>query len=383
MTMPRIAIAGAGHVGLAFACACPEMPLELIEPAHAGPPLTDTFDLRIFALSSGTRALLRDVGAWGRLDATRLAPVRRMEVFGDGGARLAFSARPGSALAWIVEAGRLAHALEEQAASLGHVAMRRGVRVAGFDATEAGARVDLSDGTVLETELLVGADGPDSAIRAALGIPVEDRPYGETAIVANFEAERDHGHVARQWFRPDGVLAWLPLPGRRISIVWSAPDAVAREISALGGEELAKRVRDAGAAALGDMKLLSGSARFTLRLVRVDRTVAPGVALMGDAAHGVHPLAGQGVNLGFQDASELAEVLAGRTPLERPGDLRVLRRYARARREDVTAMQVLTDGLDRLFSSQAPGASWLRNTGMGLVQGRSWLKGALAERAMR
>jgi 2-octaprenyl-6-methoxyphenol hydroxylase len=282
-----------------------------------------------------------------------------------------------------VEAGGLAHALEEQAASLGHVAIRRGVGVERFEATDERTQIFLSDGSALESSLLVGADGPDSAVRAALDAPVEERRYEEVAIVANFEAERDHGHVARQWFRPDGVLAWLPLPGRRISIVWSAPDAVAAEIAALGGEELASRVRDAGGAVLGDLALVSKVARFPLRLVRVDRTVAPGVALVGDAAHGVHPLAGQGVNLGFQDARELADVLAGRSPLERPGDLRVLRRYARARREDVTAMQFVTDGLDRLFASDSASASWLRNTGLGLVDGQSWLKGALAERAMR
>lgn len=381
--MTRIAIAGAGHVGLAFACACPELSLELVDPAPAGPPPGEGYDLRIFAVSSGTRALLRDVGAWERMEASRLAPVRKMEVFGDGGASLSFSARPGSALAWIVEAGRLAGALEAQAASLGHVAIRRGARVDRFESTEAGARVVLWDGAILEAELLVGADGPDSAIRAALGAPVDEHPYGETAVVANFESERDHGHVARQWFRADGVLAWLPLPGRRISIVWSAPHAVAGELSALEAAALAARVRDAGGAALGDLKLISGVAGFPLRRVRVDRIVAPGVALIGDAAHGVHPLAGQGVNLGFQDARELADVLAGRSALERPGDLRVLRRYARARREDVTAMQFVTDGLDRLFASDAPGASWLRNAGLGLVDGQSWLKGALAERAMR
>ena len=379
----RIAIAGAGPVGLAFACACPETPLELFDPAAAAPEPADAYDLRIFALSSGTRALLRDVGAWERIDAARLAQVRKMEVFGDGGARLAFSARPGSALAWIAEAGRLARALEDQAASLGHVAIRRGVSLDRFDATEDGARLSLSDGASLEAGLLVGADGPDSPIRAALGAPVEEHQYGETAIVANFDSERDHGHVARQWFRPDGVLAWLPLPGRRISIVWSAPDPVASELAALDRESLAERVRDAGGSVLGDLRLASGIGRFPLRLLRVDRMVAPGVALIGDAAHGVHPLAGQGVNLGFQDARELAEVLAARSPLERPGDLRVLRRYARARREDVTAMQFVTDGLDRLFASGAPGASWLRNTGLGLLDGQSWLKGALAERAMR
>ena len=383
MIVPRIVVAGAGHVGLAFACACPEMSLEVIDPAPGAGQPAEAFDLRIFAISSGARSFLRDVGAWERIDAARLAPVRRMEVFGDGGSRLAFSARPGASLAWIVEAGRLAHALEEQAASLGHAAMRRGARVDRFEATEAGARIFLADGTTLEADLLVGADGPDSSIRAALGAPVEERPYNETAIVANFATERDHGQVARQWFRPDGVLAWLPLPGRRISIVWSAPDAVAAELSALDPAQFVARVREAGASALGDLELLSNTARFPLRLMRVDRTVAPGVALAGDAAHGVHPLAGQGVNLGFQDARELADVLAGRSPIERPGDLRVLRRYARARREDVSAMQFVTDGLDRLFSSDAPGASWLRNTGLTLVEGQSWLKGALAERAMR
>jgi 2-octaprenyl-6-methoxyphenol hydroxylase len=349
-----------------------------VPPAAPG----EGYDSRIFALSAGTRSMLRDAGAWERMDPARLTPVRRMEVFGDAGARLSFSARPGTALAWIAEAGRLAHALEEQASSLGAI-IARGAPVESFQASEEGAHVVLADGSVIEGALLVGADGPDSRIRAALGTPVEQTPYGETAVVANFEVERDHGHVARQWFRVDGVLAWLPLPGRRISIVWSAPVAAARELLASEAPKLEARVRDAGAGALGDLRLASAPARFPLRMIRVERTVAPGVALVGDAAHGVHPLAGQGVNLGFQDVRALAEVLATRTPLERPGDLRVLRRYARARREDVTAMQFVTDGLDRLFSSNAPGASWLRNAGLGIVERQSWIKGALAERAVR
>jgi 2-octaprenyl-6-methoxyphenol hydroxylase len=383
VTPARVVVAGAGHVGLAFACACPGFEVRVIDPAPRATVPGDEYDLRIFALSAGTRSLLRDAGAWERLDAARVAPVRRMEVFGDGGARLSFSGRPGAALAWIVEADRLSAALEEQAASLGGVAIQRGASVECFEAEAGGTRVILQDGSALETDLLVGADGPDSRIRALLGAPVERSAYGETAIVANFDTEKEHGHVARQWFRHDGVLAWLPLPGRRISIVWSAPDEVAGTLSALDPADLARRVRDSGAAALGDMRLASRTASFPLRLTRVDRIVAPGVALMGDAAHGVHPLAGQGVNLGFQDALALAQELAERSPLERPGDLRVLRRYARARREDVTAMQFVTDGLDRLFASGSPGASWLRNAGLGLVDRQSWIKAALAGRAMR
>jgi ubiquinone biosynthesis UbiH/UbiF/VisC/COQ6 family hydroxylase len=220
-------------------------------------------------------------------------------------------------------------------------------------------------------------------VRGLLGLAAEEQPYGETAIVANFETEAAHGDVARKWFRDDGVLAWLPLPGKRISIVWSAPAARADEIAALEPAALEERVRAAGGGVLGNLRLISRIGTFALRMIRVERVVAPGVALVGDAAHGIHPLAGQGVNLGFQDARVLAEELAARSPLERPGDLRLLRRYARARREDVTAMQFVTDGLDRLFASDAPGASWLRNAGLRMADGQSWLKDALAERAMR
>ena len=383
MSAARIVVAGGGPVGLAFACACAAGEVRVLEAAAARPEPGEAFDVRIYALSSGARALLRDIGAWEHLDAARVAPVRRMEVFGDAGAKLAFSGRAGAPLAWIVEAGRLTAALEAQAATLPNVSVMRGARVRAAGASAEGSWAQLDDGQRLEADLLVAADGPDSQVRGLLGIAADESAYGETAIVANFEVEKPHGDVARQWFRADGVLAWLPLPGARISIVWSAPAEEAARIAALDERAFERRVREAGAAVLGDLRLISGAATFPLRLIRVDQPVAEGVALIGDAAHAVHPLAGQGVNLGFGDAHALAEVLAERSPLERPGDLRLLRRYARARREDVTAMQFVTDGLDRLFASAAPGASWLRNAGMGLVEAQPWIKGALAERAMR
>jgi len=241
----------------------------------------------------------------------------------------------------------------------------------------------LEGGERVEGDLLVGADGPDSRVRSQLGIAVEEEPYAEAAIVANFLAENEHGAVARQWFRADGVLAWLPLPGKRISIVWSTPLAHADALAALEPREFERRVRDAGGAALGDLQLISPLARFNLRSVRVADPVAPGVVLVGDAAHAVHPLAGQGVNLGFQDARVLADVLASRSAVERPGDARVLRRYARERREDVTAMHFVTDGLDKLFGSGARGARAFRNLGLRLVDVQPWAKAALVRRAMR
>jgi ubiquinone biosynthesis UbiH/UbiF/VisC/COQ6 family hydroxylase len=380
----RIVVSGAGPVGLAFACACRDAEVTVVDPAPApAAPPPAAFDVRVFALSVGTRSFLRDIGAWDHLDARRVAAVRRMDVFGDAGAKLSFSGRAGSALAWIVEGNRLALALEELAGSLPHVRLLRGRRAVAFEAGAESARVELDDGSRLDADLLVGADGPDSQVRTVLGLGAEEAPYGEDAIVANFDTEREHGDVARQWFRADGVLAWLPLPGRRISIVWSAPSRHADELAGLEAGALERRVAEAGSEALGALQLVSPVARFPLRLIRVERIVSPGAALVGDAAHTVHPLAGQGVNLGFQDARVLAGELSGRSPLERPGDLRVLRRYARARREDVTAMQFVTDSLDRLFASEGPGASWLRNAGLRAVDGQSWIKGALSDRAMR
>ena len=382
--MTRILVAGAGPVGLAFACACRDAEVTIVDPVPARTdPLQEAYDVRVFALSAGTRTFLRDIGAWDGLDARRVASVRRMEVFGDADARLSFSGRAGSALAWIVEAGRLARALEEQATSLPHVRILRGRGAVAVEAHAERAAIELEGGERLDGDLLVGADGPDSRVRTLLGLPAEEEAYGEDAIVGNFEVEREHGDTARQWFRKDGVLAWLPLPGKRISIVWSAPRTYADALAALDPSGLAARVSEAGGSALGGMKLISPAPRFPLRLIRVERTVAEGAALIGDAAHAVHPLAGQGENLGFQDARLLAEELANRSPVERAGDLRVLRRYARGRREDVTAMQFVTDSLDRLFAAEGSGASWLRNAGLQMVDAQAWAKGVLADRAMR
>jgi ubiquinone biosynthesis UbiH/UbiF/VisC/COQ6 family hydroxylase len=384
MSASRIAIVGGGPVGLALACACRGCDVRIVEASAARDvPSTEQYDIRVYALSAGTRAFLRDIGAWEHLDARRIAAVRRMDVYGDAGAKLSFAGRTASALAWIVEAGQLNRALETQAASAANIVMTRGAQATGFGAQADSAWMQLDTGERIEADLLVGADGPDSRVRTLLGLPAQEHPYEESAIVANFEVEREHADTARQWFRADGVLAWLPLPGKRISIVWSARGALAGELAALPQPDFERRVRDAGGAALGELRLVSAVAKFPLRMIQVERLVAPGVALIGDAAHTVHPLAGQGVNLGFQDARVLAEELAARSALERPGDLRVLRRYARGRREDVTSMQFVTDRLDRLFADDRPGVAAFRNLGLRLVESAPLIKDVLATRAMR
>jgi len=384
MSRARLIVAGGGPVGLALAAACEAFDVDIVEAsgARAQAPAGE-LDLRVFALSPGTRSLLREIGAWDAIDAARIAPVRRMAVFGDEGSSISFAPPAGESLAWIVEGNRMLAGLEAAVASRPWIRMHRGAAARSLSAQADHSRVELEGGATLEGDLLVGADGPDSRVRATFGIAAEEQKYDESAIVAHFDCEKAHEGIARQWFRRDGVLAWLPLPGRRVSIVWSAPQAIAEELAAMDAAALEARVAAAGGATLGRLGLISAIGKFPLRLIRVADPVKPGVALVGDAAHAVHPLAGQGVNLGFQDARCLATILAERSPLERPGDLRVLRRYARARREDVSAMQFVTDGLDHLFAARAPGIAALRNLGLRLVDRQDWAKRALAARAMR
>ena len=378
----RLIVVGGGPVGLALAAACEGFEVDVVEASAGRPVPTDALDIRVFALSPGTRTLLRELGAWDEIEPARVAPVKRMAVYGDQGSSLSFAAPGSESLAWIVEGNRMMAALEA-AASSPAIRIHRGAAVRHLSAAADHARVELETGVTLEADLIAGADGPDSRVRTTFGIEAQEEKYDESAVVAHFDCEKPHESIARQWFRADGVLAWLPLPGRRISIVWSAPQPIAEELAALPAAALERRVAEAGAGALGRLALISSVAKFPLRLIRVADPVRPGVALVGDAAHAVHPLAGQGVNLGFQDARALAATLAARSPLERPGDLRLLRRYARARREDVSAMQLVTDGLDQLFAARAPGIAFLRNFGLRLVDRQDWVKRTLTARAMR
>ena len=201
-------------------------------------------------------------------------------------------------------------------------------------------------------------------------------------LVANFECERPHRGIARQWFRDDGVLAWLPLAGNRISIVWSTPIAHAEELLALTDEELCQHVASAGEHELGEFKLITPPTAFPLRLMRVPQTVAPRLALIGDAAHGIHPLSGHGINLGFQDARALAGLLAATPEWQDIGSERLLRRYQRARREETVLMQYTTHTLRWLFREKLPGLKPLRNIGMNLSNALPVLKGLLVRYAL-
>jgi ubiquinone biosynthesis UbiH/UbiF/VisC/COQ6 family hydroxylase len=384
-----VVIAGGGLVGLSLAPALARAGLAVAladrSPIAAPDADPETWDSRIYAISPGSAAFLRSIGAWQALPCERIAPIESMRVEGDTGATLAFSAyeQGERALAWIVEERALRAALLPLVRRAG-VEMADGTAFESIEWRPDVATLRLAGGRALGARLVVGADGGASWVRQAAGIAAEPRDYGQTAVVANFACERPHHGRAFQWFRGDGgVLAWLPLPGDRVSIVWSAPDALAGELMALPGEALAERVAAAGSHALGAFALLTAQAAFPLRFLRVPTSVALRLALVGDAAHGVHPLAGQGVNLGFGDAQALAAVLAERGPVADAGAPILLERYARRRAEPVLAMQAVTDGLARLFGIPAPWVRALRNAGLSAVDRLPAIKRALAQPALR
>jgi ubiquinone biosynthesis UbiH/UbiF/VisC/COQ6 family hydroxylase len=243
-------------------------------------------------------------------------------------------------------------------------------------------RVELAGGIALVTRLLVGADGANSAVRAAAAISATTKPYGQTAVVANFACERPHLNTAWQWFTEEGVVALLPLPGNHISLVWSAPAPLAEQLSKLPAEELALRVTTRSGSALGALSAIGASQTFPLRLITVQRLISNRLALVGDAAHVVHPLAGQGLNLGLQDIAQLLDVIRVREPFRDLGDPVLLRRYERPRAEAIGLMRFTTDGLARLFVIDDPLVRRLRNTGMAVVNRLAPLKNALIRQAL-
>lgn len=374
-------VVGAGLVGAATALALARQGLRvaLIERRPPPQPLA-AWDTRIYAISPASRRFLENLGVWPRLDTARIQPVYRMDVAGDGegSVRLDAYAAGVSHLATIVESGRLQHALWQAIVEDGSVALFCPAVIATLARAGDHTRLTLDDGTLLEAGLVVGADGADSRIRDWARLDAVTTPYGQSGVVANFSCARPHRGTAFQWFFDGDILAWLPLPGNRVSMVWSTVTAQAEGLLALDAAALAERVRNAGHDRLGALQALTPAAAFPLRLIRVATPVAPGVALVGDAAHGVHPLAGQGVNLGFGDAEALAEVLAQHR--RTPGDSRVLQGYARRRAAPVARMQTVTHGLHHLFAE--PRAAWLRNAGMALVDQVPPLKAALVREAM-
>lgn len=381
-----VVIVGGGLVGLSLAAALRDSGLRLaLVESHAPRrlPAVDKWDSRIYAISPGSAGFLARCGAWQGMREDRVARVETMRIYGDDGrAELEFSAYDAGLreLAFIVENGRLQSALWRVVRDGARICCPATWSTLELDAHAAALR--LEDGTELSARLVIGADGAESRIRAAAGIDATPKDYGQLGVVANFSCEKAHRGVAFQWFRRDGVLALLPLPGNRVSMVWSIAHERGRELLAMSGEELAAEVEAASRGAVGALALVTPAAAFPLRMLRVTDVTRARLALVGDAAHNVHPLAGQGVNLGFRDARELSAVLAGRGPQQDCGDHALLRRYERARREDVLSMQLMTHTLQKLFNNNAVWLGKVRNMGLKLANGQPQLKSLLVHHAV-
>lgn len=379
-----ILIVGGGLAGLALASALGDTRFRIALVERRPPRPAPDWDARIYAVSPANADFLQAIGAWKHMAAERIAPIHSMRVFGDGGAQLDFSAYEAGVgeLGWILESSLMACELWESVKRQGNLTLLCPAAPQALQVTAATAVLTLNDNSHVSAKLIVGADGRDSWVREALGLRAISTSYGEMGLVANFECQHPHRGIARQWFRCDGVLAWLPMAGNRVSIVWSTPDENARAMLALSAEELCARVAAAGNKELGTFKLLTPAAAFPLRLTYLPRIVAPRLALVGDAAHGIHPLSGHGINLGYQDAKALAALLAASPDWQDIGSERLLSRYQRQRREETLVMQTATHALHELFRNELPGLRPLRNFGMNVTNGLPVLKNLLVRYAI-
>jgi 2-octaprenylphenol hydroxylase len=344
----------------------------ILEPHPATPPAPGTpIGLRVSAIAPLNRERLTRLAVWQRLDPLRIASIERMAVWHesvppDSPDVLRFDAAESGAaeLGAMVENAALQAALLAECDRRG--ILRRSERLHALAIDAAGAQLQLDHGSLL-AELVVGADGAASAVRGLLQLPTGTREYGQRAIVATVRPTRPHHGTAFQRFLSTGPLALLPLPGGQCSIVWSATEGRVGELLAMSSAEFGAALTAASAGVLGTIELAGERAAFPLRRLSAERYVAPRLALVGDAAHVIHPLAGQGVNQGLEDAAVLAAQLAARPARESVGALAALRRYERERRAGNALVGGVVDGLDRLFTGAGPMASWAAREGMALV----------------
>jgi ubiquinone biosynthesis UbiH/UbiF/VisC/COQ6 family hydroxylase len=383
-----VAIIGGGVVGATLAlmlvdeARIPPARIIIIEPVAPGAPAAGSpIGLRVSAIAPGNRERIVRLGAWQRLDATRIGTYERMRVWHesvppDSPDVLVFDAAEAGEpdLGCIVENNALQAVLLATCAERGIRIVRGTLKSLQVDPDAA--VLELGEGT-LRAELVVGADGASSTARRLLQIPASEREYGQRAIVATVRTARPHRNTAFQRFLSTGPLALLPLPGDAVSIVWSATAAHAATLLALDAGEFNRVLTRDSAGVLGELALSSERAAFPLRRLAASQYVRPRVALVGDAAHVIHPLAGQGVNQGLEDAASLAAHLAARPSRESPGAMPALLRYQRERQAGNALVGGVVDGLDRLFTRPAGVVGTLAREGMALVARSSFARRAL------
>ena len=353
----------------------------------SSPKSESASDVRAYALNAASKSLLESLRVWP--DAAHATPVLGMQVHGDTTGRVNFNAAEhgSEALAWIVDVP----ALEAQLLQ----AVKYQPLITVIEQV-ASAHLQNANSTI-RRDLTVICEGKNSATREELGVEFDVTPYHQHAIAARLTGTLPHGSQALQWFQSSEILAFLPLsepnqthPGNSVALVWSVTEERAKALMALSAEEFAAEVSIHSEHALGEMTLYSERAVWPLQLARADKWIGKHAqlgswALAGDAAHTVHPLSGQGLNLGLADVAELASVLAavkGKEYWRSVGDLKLLRRYERARKLDALALGTVTDGLQQLFARSESPLQALRNWGMQGFERSGGLKQWVTKRAM-
>ena len=388
-----LVIVGGGMVGLATAALVAREPrlagqrVAVVEKATPRAPVDGDLDLRVSALSRASERVLAAAGAWPAIEP-HACPYERMVVWDaastpEAADALRFDAAEAGEpdLGHIVENLRVQWALAESPALRGVTQLR-----AGLDALEIGVdavKIGLDDGRGVTAGLVVGADGGPSKVRELCGISRGGWSYGQVAVVAHLEPERPHRNTAWQRFLPEGPLALLPLGDGRVSLVWTTTPEAATSLAEADPAEFGRRVTESSAGVLGALRLASGRAGFPLALWHAREYVRPRLALVGDAAHTIHPLAGQGVNLGFLDAASLVEVLAEAADSGTdPASLRALRRYARWRRAENAVMLGACDTINRTFAERSVAVAGLRRLGLAAVGAQAPVRRLLMRRAL-
>ena len=383
-------VCGAGIVGMATALGLARQGVK--DVVLLGPPVKQlaldrqTFHPRVYAISAASERFLAELGVWALMNRERITRVEAMEIKGDqfGALYLRGWQAAQNALTWIVESGEIERVLQQA------------LKVYGVnwieDTLDSYSQYTgiTTNGQTLTADLWIAADGAQSKLRALAGLIYDETPYDAVGVVGHFTAEFAHQACAFQWFRPEGVLGVLPMPdtddGHQVSMVWSLKTAYADTLLAMTPErqrdELTESLGKAMRGRLGRMTLRSPLRGFPLVLAS-SPMIGDRVALVGDAAHRVHPLAGQGLNLGLGDVQALVKVIAEREPFLTPGDQSILRRYRRARAQAVWEMRLVTDGLKRLFDQTQAPLPWIRNAGMSLVDRLPMAKRLLIEAASR
>ena len=396
----EVAVIGGGIAGKACALGLAQLGLLTVEIAPdlgqiVPSPQGEQWGQRIYAFSPSTQKLLAHLQIWDAIDHARLQVVRDMRIYGDRGEKndhLHLSAFEVGIpqLAWIGESNLIEHTID-QASRFQNKLERITDHVEKMETDADGVTLHLKNGGPIRAQLVIAADGANSPIRSELGISTSEESYTQSAVVANWLCAYPHLETAFQWFLPGGdIVAMLPLPNKQVSMVWSTIPENASELLELdqnGWANLLSSIANGAISKqLGELTLNSTPAAFPLRKIRASRFIgpaeAPKIALIGDAAHVMHPLAGQGLNLGLRDVAVLLNILGKRESFRTPSDPVLLRRYERQRQGDTTALLWVTDKLKKLFSSNSNAERQLRNWGLGLVNKSHFIKQRLIERAL-